>query len=159
MPAAGERLIRLTELGFTLPNPPQPLGQYTTVVRADSALLLSGMLPLDAGRAAVTGRLGEERTVEDGRYAARLAALNALAVAAHAAGGLDRVGRLLRATVFMTTTPTFTAHAMVADGASALFAALFDEPHTRVAVGAYTLPLGATVVLDATFELGDEARR
>jgi hypothetical protein len=48
---------------------------------------------------------------------------------------------------------------MVADGASALLAALFDEPHTRVAVGAYTLPLGATVVLDATFELGDEARR
>jgi enamine deaminase RidA (YjgF/YER057c/UK114 family) len=158
MPAAGERLTRLTELGFTLPNPPQPLGQYTTVVRADSALLLSGMLPLDARRAAVTGRLGEERTVEDGRHAARLAALNALAVAAHAAGGLDRVRRLLRATVFMTTTPAFTAHAMVADAASAVFAALFDEPHTRVAIGAYTLPLGASVVLDATFELADDAR-
>ena len=157
MPAAGERLTRLAELGLTLPDQPQPLGQYTAVVRAGSALVLSGMLPLDAGRA-VTGRLGEERTVEDGRYAARLAALNALAVAAHAAGGLDRVRRLLRATVFMTTTPTFTAHATVADGASAVFGALFDEPHTRVVVGAYSLALGATVVLDATFELGDETR-
>ncbi len=157
MPAAGERAARLVEMGWTLPSPPQPLGQYTTAVRAGAALILSGMLPLDAGRPAVVGRLGEERTVEEGRHAAQLAALNALAVAAQAAGGLDRVGRLLRVTVFMTTAPTFTAHAAVADGASAVFAALF-EPHTRVALGAYTLPLGATVALDTIFELSDEAR-
>jgi enamine deaminase RidA (YjgF/YER057c/UK114 family) len=158
MPAAGERAARLAEMGWTLPTPPQPLGQYTTAVRAGSALILSGMLPLDARRPAVVGRLGEERTVDEGRHAAQLAALNALAVAAQAAGGLDRVGRLLRVTVFMTTTPTFTAHAAVADGASAVFAALFAEPHTRRALGAYTLPLGATVAVDTIFELSDEAR-
>ncbi len=153
MPAGGERATRLAQLGLTLPSPPQPLGQYATAVRAGSALVLSGMLPLEAGRPAVVGRLGEERTVEDGRRAARLAALNALAVAAQAVGGLDRGRRLLRVTVFMTTTPTFMEHAAVADGASAVFAALFPEPHTRVALGAYTLPLGATVALDTIFEL------
>ena len=59
MPAAGEPAARLAEMGWTLPAPPQPLGQYTTAVRAGSALVLSGMLPLDGGRPAVVGRRGE----------------------------------------------------------------------------------------------------
>jgi enamine deaminase RidA (YjgF/YER057c/UK114 family) len=145
MPVGGERLV--------LPEPPVPLGHYVAAVRTGSLLMVSGMLPLEAGRPSVVGRLGDDVSIEAGRAAARLAALNALAVAERTLGGLHHVRRVVRAVVSMTTSPEFTAHAAVADGASELFASLFDEGHTRVAIGAYTLPLGAAILLDVTFEI------
>ena len=67
-------------------------------------------------------------------------------------------GRLgvVRATVSMTTTLDFVSHAAVADGASDLLASIFDEGHTRVVLGAYSLPLGAAILLDVIFELRPE---
>jgi enamine deaminase RidA (YjgF/YER057c/UK114 family) len=158
MRASGERnaALRLQDLGLALPEPSRPLGRYVPVVRTGSLLVLSGMLPLEGGRLVVVGRLGGGVSVDEGRAAARLAALNALATADQALG-LQRVRRVLRATVSMATTSEFTAHAAVADGASELFASLFDEGHTRVALGAYSLPMGSPVVLDVTFELHPES--
>jgi enamine deaminase RidA (YjgF/YER057c/UK114 family) len=155
MPANGERTptARLRELGLVLPERPRPLGRYVPAVQTGSLLVLSGMLPLQDGVPATVGRLGDQVSVEAGQAAARLAALNALAAAAGELGTLDRLRRVVRATVSMATTPEFVAHAAVADGASNLFASIFDEGHTRVALGAYTLPLGATIELDVTFEL------
>ena len=78
-PASAEE--RLKELGIKLPVPPEPLGTYVEAVRTGSLLFLSGMLPTEAGGAKFIGRVGGELDVEAGRKAARLAALNALAVA------------------------------------------------------------------------------
>jgi len=158
MPAAGERTptARLRELGLQLPEPPRPLGHYVAAVRTGAFLVLSGMLPLRDGVPTTIGRIGDSVTIAGGVTAARLAALNALAVAEQALGTLDRVRRVVRATVSMTTTPRFEAHAAVADGASDLFASLFDEGHTRVALGAYTLPLGTAILLDVIFEIHTE---
>jgi len=158
MPAGGKRKVsaRLRALGVSLPEAPRPLGRYVAAVEAGQWLVLSGMLPLQHGVPRAVGRIGDSVTLEGGREAARLAALNALSLA-ESAVGLDRIRRVVRATVSMTTTPEFEAHATVADGASDLFAALFDEGHTRVAIGAYSLPLGAAVLLDVVFELHPEA--
>lgn len=139
-----------------LPEPLVPLGHYVAAVHTGALLVVSGMLPLAAGRPLVVGRLGDDVSVEAGRTAARLAALNALAVAERAVGGLHNVRRVVRVAVTMATSPQFTAHAAVADGASELFASLFDEGHTRVATGAYTLPLGAAVIVDVIFEVDQE---
>ena len=103
MLVGGERLV--------LPEPPVPLGHYVAAVRTGSLLMVSGMLPLEAGRPSVVGRLGDDVSIEAGRAAARLAALNALAVAERALGGLHHVRRVVRAVVSMTTSPEFTAHA------------------------------------------------
>ena len=159
MQANGDAMptVRLLELGLILPEPPRPLGRYTTAVRTGSLLVLSGMLPLRDGAPAAVGRLGDDISIDAGRAAARLAALNALAAAEGALGTLDRIRGVVRATVSMTTTLDFVSHAAVADGASDLFASIFGEGHTRVAVGAYTLPLGATIELDVVFELRTEA--
>ena len=158
MRANGERTptVRLKELGLILPEPPRPLGHYEAAVQTDSWLVLSGMLPVRRGAPAVAGRLGDGMSIDAGRAAARLAALNALAVAEGSLGTLDRIRRVVRATVSMTTTLDFVSHAAVADGASDLLASIFDEGHTRVALGAYSLPLGAAILLDVIFELRAE---
>jgi enamine deaminase RidA (YjgF/YER057c/UK114 family) len=158
MPAAGKRTptARLRDLGLRLPEAPRPLGHYVAAVQTGALLVLSGMLPLRDGVPATVGRIGDSVTIDGGIAGARLAALNALALAEQTLGSLDRIRRVVRATVSMTTTPGFEAHAAVADGASDLFASLFDEGHTRVALGAYTLPLGAAILLDVIFEIRDE---
>jgi enamine deaminase RidA (YjgF/YER057c/UK114 family) len=155
MRASGESTVatRLRELGLVLPEPPRPLGHYKAAVQTGSLLVLSGMLPLQQGTPTAVGRLGDRISIDEGRAAARLAALNGLAVAAAALKSVDRIRRVVRATVSMTTTPDFVAHAAVADGASNLLASVFDEGHTRVASGAYSLPLGAAILLDLIFEI------
>jgi enamine deaminase RidA (YjgF/YER057c/UK114 family) len=155
MRASGEKTVatRLRELGLVLPEPPRPLGHYEEAVQTGSLLVLSGMLPLQHGAPTAVGRLGDRISIDEGRAAAHLAALNGLAAAAAALKSVDRIRRVVRATVSMTTTPEFVAHAAVADGASDLFASIFDEGHTRVALGAYSLPLGAAIMLDLIYEL------
>ncbi|HEY1374402.1 MAG TPA: RidA family protein [Candidatus Binatia bacterium] len=144
---------RLRELHLILPEPPRPLGAYVPAVAAGGLLFVSGMLPVRDGRPVWGGRLGAELTVAQGREAARLAALNGLAAARAALGSLDRVRRLARLTVHIAAAADFAAHAAVADGASELFAALFEDGHARLALGASSLPAEMPVELEMIFAL------
>src|SRR5258705_10876498 len=87
---------RLLELGIKLPAPPEPFGAYVEAVQTGNLLFLSGMLPIEGHEAKFTGRVGAEINVETGRKAARLAALNALAVTRQHLGSLDKVTRIVR---------------------------------------------------------------
>src|SRR5690349_11502520 len=118
---------RLAELGITLPAPPSPLGSYVESSDSGNLLFPSGMLPVVNGRLALTGRLGENLSVKDGQEAARLAALNAIAVAREHLGDLNRLKKLVKLTVLIATTENFTEHASVADGASDLFVQVFGR--------------------------------
>jgi len=135
---------------MTLPEPPQALGKYVTSVRHGDLLYLSGMLPLESGAPAFVGRVGRELTVEQGWQAARLAALNGLAVAAAAVGGLYRVSRVIRAAVHVACESGFTELPAVADGCSeALHQVLGPRgEHARLAFGAIALPKGVPVELE-----------
>src|SRR5579862_6822465 len=106
---------RLKDLGINLPRPPTPLGAYVEAVQAGNLLFLSGTLPVENGVPKFQGRLGEHLSVEDGRRATRLAALNALAAAKQHLGSLDRVLRVVRLSVYLVTTPEFQEHPKVAD--------------------------------------------
>ena len=130
-----------------LPPPPKPLGAY---VEAGNLLFLSGTLPLEGGVPKFVGRIGAEISIEDGRRAARLAALNALAFANQHLGSLDKVARVVRIKVSLATTPDFRDHPKVADGASELLAEVFgsDKASTRSVAGVTSLPLGAPVVVE-----------
>src|SRR5215472_9941853 len=100
-PASAEE--RLRELGIKVPAPPQPIGTYVEAVQTGNLLFLSGMLPTEGHEARITERLGAELDVEAASKAARLAALNVLAVARHHLGSLDRVTRIVRLGVSVAT--------------------------------------------------------
>jgi enamine deaminase RidA (YjgF/YER057c/UK114 family) len=146
---------RLRKLGWVLPKPPTPLGKYVEVNQVGSLLFLSGTLPIANGKLLFTGRIGEKLSVGQGREAAGLAALNALALVQAHLGDLNRVKRLVKLSVIMVTTEDFTEHPTVGDGASNAFAQLFgpETGHVRVVYGVQSMPLGAPVMVEATFEV------
>src|SRR5229473_5540891 len=88
-PATAEQ--RLRQLGIKLPKPPEPFGIYAEAVQTGNLLFLTGMLPTEGREAKFIGRVGAELDAEAGHAAARLAALNGLAVAREHLGSLDRV--------------------------------------------------------------------
>src|SRR5215470_9957747 len=100
-PASAEE--RLRELGIQLPPPPEPFGIYAEAVQTGNLLFLTGMLPTEGRTAKFIGRVGAELDVEAGRNAARLAALNAIAVARQYLGSLDKVSRIVRLGVAVAT--------------------------------------------------------
>jgi enamine deaminase RidA (YjgF/YER057c/UK114 family) len=148
---------RLKDLGIDLPRPPTPLGAYVEAVQVGNLLFLSGTLPAEGGAPKFVGCIGGELSVEDGRHATRLAALNALALVKEHLGSLDRVTRVVRLGVSLVTTPEFREHPKVADAASELLASIFgaDKTSTRLVFGMASLPLGVCVVLETIFEIGD----
>jgi enamine deaminase RidA (YjgF/YER057c/UK114 family) len=146
---------RLRELGLVLPEPPSPLGAYVEASQVGALLFLSGTLPLVNRKLAMSGRLGANLSVDQGREAARLAALNALAAAQEHVGDLDRLKKLVKLSVILSTTEEFVEHAAVADGASNLFVQLFGAPagNVRVVYGVYSTPIGTPVIVETVFEI------
>ena len=146
---------RLRSLGIGLPRPPAPLGAYVEAVQTGNLLFLSGTLPLEGGTPKFVGRIGGELSLEDGRRATHLAALNALAAAREHLGSLDRVTRVVRLAVSLVTTPEFRQHPRVADAASELLATAFgaDRTSTRMVYGVASLPVGVCVVVELIVEV------
>jgi enamine deaminase RidA (YjgF/YER057c/UK114 family) len=146
---------RLKELGVTLPSPPQPFGTYVEAVQTGNLLFLTGMLPTEGREPKFIGRLGEELDVETGRKAARLAALNGLAVAREYLGSLDRVRRVVRLGVSVATSGDVRDQPKVADAASDLLERVFgkDKNPCRLVYGVASLPLGTPVELEIIFEV------
>jgi len=154
-PASAEQ--RLRKLGITLPAPPQPFGTYAEAVQTGNLLFLTGMLPTEGSGAIFIGRVGAELDVQEGRQAARLAALNALAVARQHLGSLDKVTRIVRLGVSVATMGDVREHPKVADGASELLQDVFgrDKNPSRLVYGVASLPLGTPVELELIFEVSN----
>ena len=148
---------RLKALCLTLPPVTKPVGAYVPALRHGDTLLLSGQIPLKDGKVAYTGKVGgpSGRSLEEAQAAARLCALNAVAVAADAVGGVDRLARVLKVVVYVASNAGFTDQHKVANGASDLLAELFGEAgkHARAAVGVAELPLDSTAEVDVTFAI------
>src|SRR4051794_1712946 len=146
---------RLAQLGIKLPAPPEPFGTYVEAVQAGNLLFLSGMLPTEGRAAKFVGRVGAELDVEAGRQAARLAAMNVLAVARQHLGSLDRVKRIVRLGVLVATSGDVRDQPRVADGASELLEDVFgpDKNPSRLVYGVASLPLGTPVELEVIFEV------
>jgi enamine deaminase RidA (YjgF/YER057c/UK114 family) len=145
----------LKEFGIELPTPPEPFGIYTEAVQTGNLLFLTGMLPTVGREAKFIGRVGAELDVEAGRAAARLAALNALAVARQHLGSLDKVKRIVRLGVSVATSGDIREQPKVADGASELLQDIFGKSKnpSRLVYGVASLPLGTSVELEIIFEI------
>jgi len=145
----------LQRLGLTRPPPPPPVGSYVPAVRTGNLVFVSGQLPMREGELMATGKVGAEVSMEQARECARQAALNALAVAANAAGGLGAITRIVRLTGHVASAPGFTDQAKVMNAASDLMADIFGEAgrHSRAALGAAELPLGSPLELEMIVEV------
>src|ERR1700746_184148 len=146
---------RLTQLGIKLPTPPEPFGIYAEAGQTGNLLFLTGMLPTVGREAKFIGRLGAELDVEACHKAARLAALNGLAVARQHLGSLDKVTRVVRLGVSVATSGGVRDQPKVADGASKLLQDVFGKENNpcRLVYGVASLPLGTPVELELIFEV------
>lgn len=146
---------RLRELGIELPDVAAPVAAYVPAVVHGGLVYTSGQLPFASGALPTTGKVGAEITPEDAATYARTCALNALAAAAAAAGGLDRIAGVLRVGGFVASAPSFTGQPAVINGASEVLGEIFGDAgrHARAAVGVASLPLDSPVEVEVTFLL------
>jgi enamine deaminase RidA (YjgF/YER057c/UK114 family) len=145
---------RLADLGLALPPVAVPLAAYTPALATSGQVWTSGQLPVVDGALIATGKVGAEVSLEQAVELARVCALNAVAAAASAGGGIDGIRRVLKVVVYVASAPGFTSQHLVANGASDLFGQLFGPlgVHVRSAVGVAALPLDAPVELELVVE-------
>jgi enamine deaminase RidA (YjgF/YER057c/UK114 family) len=145
----------LKALKLELPAAPKPVGAYVPAVRTGNLLYVSGQLPMKEGKLLATGHVVGEVSVETAQACAQQAALNALAVVAAELGGLSKVARVVRLTGHISSDRGFTDQAKVLNAASDLMVQAFGDAgrHSRAALGAAELPLGAPVELELIVEV------
>ncbi|MCQ1572534.1 RidA family protein [Neorhizobium galegae] len=147
---------RLQELGIVLPVAAAPAANYVPYTISGNTLYLSGQLPIEGGKVAVTGLVGRDIDVAAAQRAAELCAINILAQAKAALNGdLGRIRRVLKLNGFVASTPDFVEQHLVINGASNLIANVLGDAgkHARAAVGMACLPLNASVEIDAIIEI------
>ena len=146
---------RLKELGIELPEVAKPLASYVPAVRSGNLVYTSGQLPMQAGKLAATGKLGDDVTAEQGKALARICTLNALA-AVDSLVGIDAVTQVVKVVGFVASAPGFTGQPDVVNGASHLLAEVFADhgSHARSAVGVAELPLDSPVEVELVVEVG-----
>ena len=148
---------RLKELGITLPTAARPMAKYKMAVRVGDVLYVSGHGPAQVSPTTpMTGRCGQDLTMEQGKECARSVGLNILATLRDQLGSLDRVVRLVKTLGMVNSTPDFLQHPAVINGYSELMAEVFGEDAgvgARSAVGFPVLPNNIPVEIEAIFEV------
>lgn len=149
---------RLQTLGIELPIQPPSAANYVPFVKTGTLIFISGQLPTWNRELKYIGKVGLDFSIEDGREAARLCALNVLShLKAACEGDLNRIKRCVRLGGFVNSTDTFKDHPKVINGASDLIIEVFREKgrHARMAIGVNSLPFGTAVEVEALFEMGE----
>ena len=148
---------QLARLGIELPPAVTPFGPYVPAVQTGSLLFLSGMLPTVGHKPKFVGRVGKELNVDQGRCAARAAALNALALAKAHLGSLERISRVVRLGVYIASTGEPADFVKIADGASELLRDVLgvEKIPARLVFGVAALPFDTPVELEAIFEISE----
>lgn len=146
---------RLKELGIELPAIKQPVANYVHVVRSGNLLFLAGKGPSDKDGHYTTGKVGKELSLAEGQAAARLVAINQLAVLKAELGDLRKVKRIVKVLGMVNCESDFTDHSKVINGFSDLMVEVFGEKgkHARSAVGMCSLPLNMAVEIELLVEV------
>lgn len=148
---------RLVELGITLPDVSPPVANYLNAVQSGKLLFLSGKGPQLPEGGFVTGKVGQDLSIEEGREAARLTAIAQLAALKAELGDLNRIKRIVKVLGMVNSTEDFSEHPQVINGFSDLMVAVFGEKgkHARSAIGVSSLPLNFAVEIELIVELND----
>lgn len=149
---------RIQELHLTLPPAPKPVAVYKTAVRHGNLLYVSGHGPLKADKTLITGRVGQDMTLDQGKEAARQVGLAILATLKDTLGSLNKVKRLVKTFGMVNCTDDFLDQPKVINGFSELMRDVFGEDAgvgARSAVGHNSLPGNITVEIECIFEVAD----
>ena len=147
---------KLKELQIILPEPKAPVGAYVATKITGKLLFISGQVSFDEDNKLITGKIGNELTLEQGYSAAKRCGLSLIAHAKKACNGdLEKVKSCIKITGYVNSTDNFIDQPKVINGASDIIAKIFEKKgeHTRAAVSVNSLPLGVSVEVDAIFEL------
>jgi enamine deaminase RidA (YjgF/YER057c/UK114 family) len=147
---------KLAELALTLPPAPKPVAVYRPLVFVDRLVIVSGHGPLKPDKTLITGKVGSDLTLDEGKAAARQTGLAILATLRDQLGSLDRVQRIVKTLGMVNSAPDFYDHPKVINGASELFAEIWGCENgvgARSAVGMAALPGNIAVEIEAIFEL------
>jgi enamine deaminase RidA (YjgF/YER057c/UK114 family) len=149
---------RVQELHLTLPPAPKPVAKYKTAVRVGNMLYVSGHGPLKPDKTMITGKLGKDMNLEQGKAAARQVGLAILATVKDTLGSLDKVTRLVKTLGLVNCTDDFKDQPQVINGFSELMADVFGEDNgvgARSAIGTNSLPSNIAVEIECIFEVTD----
>jgi enamine deaminase RidA (YjgF/YER057c/UK114 family) len=149
---------RLAELGIALPTPPTPVANYVNGVQTGNLIFLAGKGPKRPDGSEIHGKLGADLTIEEGYEAARITAINQMAVLKAMLGDLSRVVRVVKVLGMVNSDPDFVDQPAVINGFSDLIVEVFGERgrHARAAVGMATLPRGQAVEIELVVEVAPE---
>ncbi|WP_324668805.1 RidA family protein [Geochorda subterranea] len=147
---------RLAQLGLALPSPPAPVAAYVPAIVVGKLVFVSGQGPIRDGKPAYQGVVGADLSEEQGYAAARLAALNALAVLKAELSSLSEVRRVVKLTGWVRSATGFGRQPFVINGASELLEAVFGDAgkHARTAIGTSELPFGIPVEVELIVAIG-----
>ena len=148
---------KLADLGITLYEMPAPTASYVRAVRSGNLVFLSGHGPMKPDGTNVTGKLGQDLSVEEGQQAARYTAIALLSALKEELGDLDQVQRIVRVHGMVNATPDFTDHSLVINGCSDFLVEVFGDAgkHARAAVGMASLPGNIAVEIEMVVEVAD----
>lgn len=152
---------KIEELGIELPAAPAPKANYNIICRVpdENTLYVSGHLPIKADGTLITGALAPESgglTVEEGYEAARHCGLNIIATLKNHLGDLDKVEQVVKVFGIVNSSTDFKHQHLVMDGCSDVIVEVFNKPigyHARSAIGTNTLPLDASVEVEAIIKI------
>lgn len=146
---------RVQELHLTLPPAPKPVAVYKTAVKFGTLLFVSGHGPLKADKTQITGRVGKDLTLEQGKEAAKQVGLAILATVRDQLGSLDKVKRLIKTFGMVNCTDDFLDQPKVINGFSELMKEVFGDAGVgaRSAVGHNVLPGNIAVEIECIFEV------
>ncbi|SDG18591.1 RidA family protein [Chitinophaga filiformis] len=146
---------KLLQLKITLPEVPPAIGSYVDVRRVGNLLYLSGKGPRNANGEYTTGKLGQELSVQQGYDAAKLTAINQLAVLRKELGSLNKVKQIVKVNGYVNCTAAFSDQPKVINGFSDLMIQVFGEPgkHARTALGTNALPMNMAVEVEMIVEV------
>jgi len=146
---------RLKELGIELQTPPAPAANFVRAVRSGNLVFLSGHGPRKTDGSYIAGKIGQDLSLEQGREAARLTAINLLASLKAAIGDLNQVTRIVKVLGMVNAGESFTGHPQVMNGFSDFIVSVFGErgKHARSAVGMASLPNGMAVEIEMIVEV------
>ena len=147
---------KLLKLNIHLPEAPAPVGAYVAFKKVKNLLFISGQLPITPDGKIIKGKIGKDLTLEDGQKASKLCVVNILSQVKKAMDGdLSKVKNCIKITGYVNSTEDFKDQPKVINPASETLSEVFGDlgKHTRAAVSANALPLGAAVEIDAIFEV------
>jgi len=146
----------LKDLNINLPEAPKPVGSYVAYKQVEKLVFISGQISIRDDGTLIKGKIGSDLSLEEGQVAAKTCAINILSQIKSACDGdLERVKNCIKITGFVNSVDSFTEQPKIINAASELLVKIFGKKgiHSRAAVSVNSLPLGASVEIEAIFEI------